>query len=65
MSADETPETKAAVVTAFFCGGRCDAGGTDEDRGHVFDIPVEEENFSGARCRCGLTNMDFAMWEGP
>jgi hypothetical protein len=59
-------ETKEQpVVSVFRCGTRCSAGGTQEDGGHVFDIPVEEENASYARCRCGTSNMDWAMWSGP
>jgi hypothetical protein len=54
----------------FICGRRnCDAGGTEEDGGHVFDIPYEIEDEyggeSGARCRCGMSNVAWAMWNGP
>ena len=53
-------------VTAFMCPPRCDAGGTDNDGGHVFDVPVEHDNFSGAKCRaCGLLNMDYHMMVLP
>lgn len=54
-----------AAVTVFMCPPRCDAGGTPEDEGHVFDIPVEEECFSGARCKCGLRNIDFDLMRMP
>lgn len=52
-------------ATVFSCPPKCDAGGPPEDDGHLFNIPVEEECFSGARCKCGMTNMDFDMWRLP
>jgi hypothetical protein len=58
MSADD----KEPAISVFVCGAKCDAGGTDEDGGHVFDRDVQGENFSCGACRCGVTNMDHAMW---
>lgn len=50
-------------VTVHVCGAKCDQGGPPEDGGHVFDIEVEEDRASYARCKCGMSNMDWhAYW---
>lgn len=56
---------EGAPLSVFVCPPKCDAGGKPEDEGHVFDIPVETETTSCARCKCGMTNMDLDMWRMP
>jgi hypothetical protein len=53
------------AMQVFMCPPRCDAGGTPENEGHVFDIPFEEGCFSGYKCRCGLDNISFDMMRMP
>ena len=60
MSASEKQD-----ASLFICPPRCNAGGTADDEGHVFNIPDEDETFSGYRCKCGLRNIDFDMWRMP
>lgn len=58
-------DEKEPRISVFRCPPRCDAGGTKEDDGHIFDIPFETELSSGYRCKCGMDNISHAMWYGP
>lgn len=52
---------KTGLITV--CPPPCDAGGTEADGGHVFNIDVEEANASYYKCRCGMSNMAWhAYW---
>ena len=58
--------TEEPAISIFVCGAKCSAGGTEQDGGHVFDVPFETETMSGACCnKCGLSNIDYAMMVMP
>lgn len=60
-----TDSNEKPIISVFMCPPKCNAGGKPEDDGHVFDIDVEEECASYARCKCGMSNMDLDMWRLP
>lgn len=54
-------------IVVHACPPRCDAGGTEFDGGHVFDLEVELRDADGnvngwsVACRCGLTHFDWTL----
>jgi hypothetical protein len=69
------PEGGRQEIQIFMCGGRCSAGGKDEDEGHIwdqeqifYDVGRNRKEYpcgSSVSCRCGLSRMDFDLARGP
>jgi hypothetical protein len=60
-------EAEGEQLHVFVCGKTCDAGGPPEKQGHVFDIEWESDDglSGGYKCKCGLDNISFSMWNDP
>ncbi len=66
VSPADFAEAVRRVDAGEACATRwCNAGGPEEDGGHVFDIPVETDRTSSAECRCGMDAMTWSMMNGP